>query len=469
MTFPQNPVDGQFYKNFYWNEIKGLWFKNSLTAVFPQSNSEYLLPENSRIGDTIDVYVPHNASDLFVTQPDNVTITRGNSHTETGTAGRLRMHANQILKLVQIGDIREEVEQYDLIADFLTETPPSEIKSLAVSPNGFYVAVSYITSPYVSIYRYLAGRYQKQDNYFTGDNSIGHQVLAMTFSDDSSKLAIAIVAQPYLVLFDFAQGYPQKMPDVPGAGSGSADAHVSYALDWNGNYLAEGHPRGPHHLTIYDFANDQAVEIADVNESTTDVVHAVEFSPDGLTLAAGHVGAPVLTIYKKENDVFVKQNYRRFPRTGEIVKHLSWSFDSQYLAFINEGNIQVYDMSGSSPIKKDILINRPAGFVYTAIRCAPAANIVAIASYHEVNNNQGTIEFFNMGAAGVTKLDQPAIEGLPSIIHDIRWTTDEQHFIVAHGGAPFLSVYTAAKLHKNAWQLVHVDGPEIQSTDFVTI
>ncbi len=46
---------------------------------------------------------------------------------------------------------------------------------------------------------------------------------------------------------------------------------------------------------------------------------------------------------------------------------------------------------------------------------------------------------------------------------------DEQYFIVAHDGAPYLTVYSAAKLHKNAWQLVHLDGPEVHPNDFITI
>lgn len=473
MIFPENPVNGQQHKNYRWNASERLWYKNEKSSLI--LNSSFELPSNARIGESIELILESGAKDIYITQPDDVTIIRGNDHTPTGTSGRFHTRANQTLKFVQLGDFAEYSENYEYLPDYITQRPPSEVRTIALSPDGFRMAISYNYSPYVLVYEKRGGRLTYIGNYFnndaSGNNSVGQQVLAMVFSSDSTKLAISLVGAPYLRLYDFSPGYPRRMENPPGVVDVHRGQNGLYALDWSGDFLAEGHPRGPNYLTIYDFRRQQMIDIANQDAAVTDIVHAVSFSPDGQYLAAGHIGNPILTIFRKVNNVFTKQIYRRFIRGGQIVKNISWTYDSKFLVIINEGNVQVYDMfSGGTPFQIGSNINREPGFVYTAITCAPTRNIIAVASYHEANDNDGRIEFFEIiDSPGLDKLNLPTITGIPSIIHTMRWSISGEHFIVGHSGGANLSVYSAAKVHTNAWNLIHIDGPNVKSIDFETI
>ncbi len=176
------------------------------------------------------------------------TIIHKGANTTPGTAGRLQLKPYQALKLVQVGDIIEHHEEIFELSPNQIDAP-GEVKTMAVSPSGEYIAISYEVAPKVSIYKRnpATNAYEKLNVTLSSTLDIP----AMAWSHDSRYLAMALTHAPYLSIFELTEDSFNEilLPNRPTGGQ----EHLDYSLAWSptDHYIIEGHARDPY-VTIYD-------------------------------------------------------------------------------------------------------------------------------------------------------------------------------------------------------------------------
>ena len=118
------------------------------------------------------------------------------------------------------------------------------------------------------------------------------------FSPDGTYLAIPHITSPFVTIYKRAGDTFTKLSDpatLPaGTGRGAA-------FSPDGTYLAIGHSTSPF-ITIYKRAGDTFTKLSDPATLPTGFGKGVVFSPDGTYLAIAHFNSPFVTIYKRAGD-----------------------------------------------------------------------------------------------------------------------------------------------------------------------
>ena len=84
------------------------------------------------------------------------------------------------------------------------------VGSVDFSPDGANIAVSYFTSPYISVYPWSSGFGTKYADPATLPAGAGY---AVTFSPDSANIAVAHDISPYISVYPWSSGFGTKYAD----------------------------------------------------------------------------------------------------------------------------------------------------------------------------------------------------------------------------------------------------------------
>ena len=132
--------------------------------------------------------------------------------------------------------------------------------------------------------------------------------VALSSSDyDGIYLAVAHSTSPYLTVYDISGGssprtYVSKLADPATLPAGDGKG-IAFSVD--GKYLAVAHLSSPY-VTVYSFVGDFTAhpwtatigaKIADPATLPTGDGYAVEFSPDGRSIAVAHTTSPYVSAY----------------------------------------------------------------------------------------------------------------------------------------------------------------------------
>ncbi len=429
-------------------------------AIMSQPGQQYQLPSSPETGDIVDVYVGKEGTNSLITQPEAAAIVYGSASSTVGTSGRLLLKPNQALKLVRVGSIFESEEVYE-ISENQIDSVPGEVKTLAVSPNSEYLAISYETAPKVSVYQLSAsGVYEKLN--ITLSSTL--DVLALSWSHDSKYLAMALTHAPYLSIFELSENSFDEvsLPNRPATGQ----EHVDYSLSWSptDHYLIEGHARAPY-VTIYDLRDKNAITQVAITLSGLSIVYTVEIAPNGQWFAVGHTGRSSKLDLFAWNDGAPTKIPFTFSRSSEI-RFMTWSPDSNSLALINNNEFQIIDWSSGAPVlSTSTTVLATPGWVLKTVAWSKQSEQVAVGLYNS-DTDISQIFLYQVSVGGsTTKVQEFSISGILGQIFGAQWTPSQQYFLIAHSGGQFLSVYDAGQLIESAWQLVHLDGPEVLAGD----
>ena len=209
------------------------------------------------------------------------------------------------------------------------------------SPDGEYVAVTVVSSPYLKILKRKGDDFEALSNPATMPGSC----FCPTFSPCGTYLAIGLTSSPYLYIYK-RDGDTFTKLDNP-ASLPSAGMQVT---EWSpdGRYLAVGGGTGGSLLAIYERDGDTFTKLSDPADMPPGAVNGMSFSSDGKYLAIAHGNSPYILIYKRNVSTFTKlATVDSMPGTSYCIK---FSPDGDYLAVGSSSgqHAYVYKRTGDS-------------------------------------------------------------------------------------------------------------------------
>ncbi len=466
MIFPENPVDRQTYQGYYFDASIQRWRKNSSVAVISQQRQQYQLPSSPKIGDELQVFVRKGGNQAHITQPDSATILYEDNHTTPGTSGKLQLKPYQSLKLVQIGDVFEHKDvTFVLSPDQIAA--PGQVKTMAVSPNSEYLAISYDTAPKVSVYKRNPNTKVYENLNLTLSSTL--DILALSWSHDSKYLALALTHAPYLSVFELSENSFDEvlLPNRPTTGQ----EHVDYSISWSptDHYLIEGHARAPY-VTIYDLRDKNAITEVAITLSGLSIVYTVEFAPNGQWFAVGHTGrSSKLDLFAWNDGVPTKIPFT-FDRSSEI-RFMAWSPDSNSLALINNGEFQIIDWSTGTPVlstRTNIVVPLTYATLATLAWSRDSKTLAVGSKYFTNGNSYHYVISYGVEIGGATTATNGLALNSSGQPYAAQWTPFNEFFLLAIDVDPYFLIYESGNTHDNAWQLMHLGGPAVEDGDFIT-
>ena len=164
-------------------------------------------------------------------------------------------------------------------------------RGVALTPDGLTMAVSHLTTPYVSTYDWTGGAWVKRNNPTVLPTGNGNGV---SLTPDGLTMAVAHLATPYVSTYDWVGGAWVKRdnPSVLPAGYGN-----SVALTPDGLIMAVAHDTSPF-VSAYDWTGGAWVKRANPAVLPAGTGNSVALTPDGLIMAGGHNTAPYVSTYE---------------------------------------------------------------------------------------------------------------------------------------------------------------------------
>lgn len=163
-------------------------------------------------------------------------------------------------------------------------------RSAAWSPDGRYLAVGHGTTPFVTIYDWVTGAPVKLANPAALPAGDGN---GAGWSPDGRYLVVTHATTPFVTIYDWSTGVPVKL-----ANPATLPVASGFGATWSpgGRYLAVAHSSSLY-VTIYDWVTGVPVKIANPATLPTGTGSGAAFSPDGGCLVVTHATTPFITIY----------------------------------------------------------------------------------------------------------------------------------------------------------------------------
>ncbi len=199
------------------------------------------------------------------------------------------------------------------------------------------------------------------------------------------------------------------------------------------------------------------------------VVYTVEFAPNGKWFAVGHTGRSSKLDLFDWNDGAPTKIPFAFSRSSEI-HFMAWSPDSNSLALINDGEFQIIDWSTGTPVlsrRTNVAPFNGDHYLSTLGWTSDSKKIVVSQSH--TSSSRGVLTFYNVAIGGRTSIITPLKRGVPGKLYATQWSPSNDLFFIVINSSPFFQILDSGTFHDNAWQLVHMDGPEFVPGDFITV
>ncbi|MDD5312785.1 MAG: SwmB domain-containing protein [Dehalococcoidia bacterium] len=309
-----------------------------------------------------------------------------------------------------------------------TTPPAGDGTGVAFSHDSTYMAVSHVTSPFITIYKRSADNFTKLDNPAilpTGDGQ------GVAFSSDSTYMAVAHATSPFVTIYKRSADNFTKLDD-PATLPTSTGHGVAFSPD--SNYLAVT-CQNPPYVTIYKRSADNFTKLDDPTNLPAANSWGVAFDPGSTYLAVAHVGSPFTTIYKRSADNFTKLDDPATTPTGNGMG-VAFNHDSTYLAVAHSisPRVTIYKRSADNFTKLDNPATLPTGDGQ-GVAFSHDSAYMAVA-----HGNTPYVTIYNRSSDNFTKMDNPAT--LPTGTgKGVAFSHDSTYMAVAHTTSPYVSIY----------------------------
>ena len=217
---------------------------------------------------------------------------------------------------------------------------------VAFSADGVYFAVGYSTL-YLSIYKNTAGSFTPLPNPATMPTG---QVRDIAFSQDGVYMACAHDGSPYLTIYKRSGDTFTKLANPASLPPAGGEA-VAFSPD--GALLVVGHTGAPY-MTVYSRSGDTFTKLANQATMPITTVTAAAFSHDGEQLALALGGYPRMMLYSRSGDVLTSLSLPAGVPDNQV-NGVAYSYDSAFLAVVglsgSGSHIALYSRSGSTYTK----------------------------------------------------------------------------------------------------------------------
>ncbi|MNO78989.1 hypothetical protein D3C76_701450 [compost metagenome] len=211
------------------------------------------------------------------------------------------------------------------------ELPEDTCTGAVFSYDNSYLAITHYGGSILSIYKIINDELIKLEiPSFTS----GYKGYNASFTLNGEYLAVATYGEPYLTIFKRVDDTFTKLPGIESL-SGITEAY-SVSFTANGEYLAVG-ISGGETAVVYKRNNDEFVKLPHLVDLPNGGYQGtgVSFTPDGTTLVVSHAGQSTsLTVFKREEDRFIKQNLPIITGGGRGVAITS---DAQFISVVHYG------------------------------------------------------------------------------------------------------------------------------------
>ena len=307
--------------------------------------------------------------------------------------------------------------------------PTNVANDATFSPDGTYLVVAYITSPYINIYKRSGDTFTKLANPAALPTSWGY---GASFSPDGTYLAIAHGTSPYITIYKRSGDTFTKLADPADLPAGTTGRGISFSPD--GNYLAIVHNTSPF-VTIYKRSGDTFTKLTDPADLPAGSSHGATFSPNGSYLVISSLASPYIIIYKRSGDTFTKlANPAALPTSG--VFGASFTPDSTYLAIARGASpyVTIYKRSGDTFTKLTDPADLPPN-IPEDISFSPDGNYLAV-----VHRDSPFVTIYKRSGDTFTKIANPA--ELPAENgHGVDFSPDGAYLAIAHSASPYVTIY----------------------------
>ena len=259
--------------------------------------------------------------------------------------------------------------------------PSGNTTSVAFSPNGFAIAISYTGSPYVSVYPWSKSGFGiKYANPATLPAGSGNGV---AFSPAGDAIAVAHTTTPFITAYPWSNstGFGAKFanPATLPAGTGQ-----DVAFSPLGTSIAVAHDSSPF-ITAYPWNIATGFGTKYANPATLPTgtsARSVAFSPAGDTIAVSHENTPYISVYPWNSSTGFGVKYAN-PATLPTGFGLSVAFspagNTIAVGFIGAPSVNAYPWSGAGfGTKYTNPATVPTGFGF-GVAFSPAGDAIAVA------------------------------------------------------------------------------------------
>lgn len=323
------------------------------------------------------------------------------------------------------------VPQYPFTSPTLMSAPsvlaPNQARGCVWSPNGEYLALSHITSPYITIYKRTGTELVKLADPGTLPGSTGENVC---WSPDSQFLVVATPNTPFITIYQRSGDTFTKLADPATLPAGQAKA-VSFSP--NGEFLSVAHVTTPF-VTIYQRSGTTFTKLANPATLPAGQGQSCAWSPESRFLVVGHATTPFITIYERTaGTTFTKlSDPATLPPSTAFGAAFSPTGDFLAIGSSLTPFIVIYQRSGTTFTKLTNPATLPANTAWR-VKFSPSGRYLAVAV-----NNANPVLVYELSAGAFTSTGVSVGTGETV---DVDFSLDSQFLAQAISASPYIRVY----------------------------
>ena len=270
--------------------------------------------------------------------------------------------------------------------------PTGQVNGVAWSPDGQFLSCSHAVSPFITIYQRSGTTFTKLTNPATLPTGTGD---GNNWSSNGEFLAVAHTTSPFITIYQRSGTTFTKLTNPATLPTGNGNF-----CSWSPNieFLAVAHDTTPF-ITIYQRSGTTFTKLTNPATLPANNSNSCEWSPDGQFLAIGHASTPFITIYQRSGTTFTKLTNPATLPTNEV-NSVSWSPNGKFLATGHTTTpfVTIYERSGTTFTKltnPSNLVNNTVNGVSWSLNgeflsCAFSNNSPYIRNY-QTNENMPSI------------------------------------------------------------------------------
>ncbi|XPV75107.1 MAG: phage tail protein [Desulfovibrio sp.] len=201
----------------------------------------------------------------------------------------------------------------------ISEPPTEETADVKFSDDGKFLAVTTQAIPYLYIYVKEGDNFRKLPTL--ADRPLGKGNF-VDFSPDNKYMAVGYTGAPYYFVLYEISGETFTKVDTPVGGN------FAVAFSPDNKEVASG----AGNINIFKRVNGKLEKNTAFASNINGNIYGLAYSPDGQYLAAGHLNAPFLTMFKKEGESYTKIPVDLAGAATERIFGVAFSADGKYLA-----------------------------------------------------------------------------------------------------------------------------------------
>lgn len=421
------------------------------TYIVTVPESIISLPSAPSSGDIVRIYfkesgrIVQNNSQNGISYKNSIFTKKGAYVSTVGAeTGYVQGSPGDVITLVYIGSGISRVDPPVKLTNPAT-LPTDVCEAVSFSPDGKYLAVPSLSSPYILIYKRSGDTFTKLADPSTLPAGGGH---CADFSPDGNYLAVAHNTTPYVTIYKRSGDTFTKLTNPGTLPTGNATA---LRFSGDGVYLVVGHVGSPY-FTIYKRSGDTFTKLANPSSLPVNSCNSVSFSPASDYLAVSHATTPFFAVYKRNGDVFTKLASPSALPAGNGLSAV----------FSNSGNLLLV-VCATSPY---IAVYSRSGEVLTKITDPDVALPgIAVDAAFSMNDEYVAIAHASSPRVSVYRVKGESFEkiGNPSTLptgdgQGVAFSKDLKYMAVGHSTTPFVTIYKFVENISEAWEVISLEN-----------